>query len=97
MGREVPATERGDQPGPLAELPWAPARCINILLSQGALECQHHKTQGLSTAGLFLSRVPCLPPRPSPSPCPPASELPCGPGKSLHLTVLPSGLGHGRG
>lgn len=65
MGREVPATGRGDLPRPLAEPPWEPARCINILLSQGALECQHHKTQGLSTAGLFLTlSPPASPPSP---------------------------------
>lgn len=26
-------------------VPWEPARAINTLLSQGALELQHHKTQ----------------------------------------------------
>lgn len=80
MGREVPDTERGDLPGPLAEPPWAPARCINILLSQGALECQHHKTQGLSTAGLFLSPTRAPPPPPSPQ------RLSCHVAQGSHFT-----------
>lgn len=60
---------------PQAELvPWESARLINILLSQGALEFQHHKTQRLSPAGIFLT-----PQRPlSPRHCPPQAGGPAG-------------------
>ena len=49
---------------PLAELaPWEPARLINILLSQGALEFQHHKTRGRNILDSPASslRLPCPP------------------------------------
>ena len=66
--------------------PWEPARLINILLSQGALEFPYHKTQGLSVAGIFLT--PCcpisLPPALSTSGQKPhSSELPCGLGTKI--------------
>lgn len=68
--------------------PWEPARLINILLSQGALQFPNHKTQGLSGARIFLTPDALSLPfaLPTPGQKPRSSELPCGLGTSV-LTV----------
>lgn len=51
MGREIPGPGLGILLAPGRTDPWRLARLINILLSQGALEFQHHKTRRPSQWG----------------------------------------------
>ena len=72
---------------PLVELaPWESSRLINILLSQGALEFQHHKTRvrNILDSPASSLRLPC-PPRAG-GPAGLSSQVALERGRSLHLT-----------